>query len=713
MDTGPSPTSGGTSHLLPQERAQCSFDIGLLRKILTGSAKHTATGFEHLFEGPPFNDTDEDAFRGYLELYEKRHERAAAAMKVVQDNSKFRAAHQSQRVPMGTFIAGAGISIHFSMFLTFLRTQASKEQQERWLGPALSGGFLGAYAQTELGHGSNIRALETTATFDKVTDEFVVDSPTLTSMKWWPTGIYACTHACVMAQLIIDGVNYGFHGFMVQLRDDKGYCMPGIEIGEIGPKFDPEHNYIGYARFNRVRIPRFNLFAKNQQLTRDGKYIAAPPKLSKFKYISMMSTRVTFVHMSASSLGKAATIAIRYSAVRHQGFKDTQAQDPIASGELRIIDYRMQQYRTFKALALTYMFSMSARWVGSYLSRVQAAVSAGDESAADELPELHASCAGLKVWATLMAHDAMEDMRRSAGGQGFLRSSALGDLVAEFGVAVTGEGEQVILSMQVARFVIKSVQEWKMKKPLAGTVQYLEDPPLCKVDIAQSAQKPDLLVALFKDRARRFAVDLESRFAGAQAEGKTFDEALNSVAVLAYKTAEVHCVYVLARNFELAISKYIEDPAAAAAVRRLQELAFLQLLREQGADWAEALDYHQQGLVLDRIHALLDEIRPDCIGLVDALGHSDKALKNSTLGRYDGNVYEAIYDRAKLSPLNKAGSKMVGWDHFAKVLDLDFIREGMKTQRTQADILTSEASILAPPTSGHVSPSSAASRAKL
>jgi len=283
-------------------------------------------------------DTTEDAFRGYLDLYKVKHERAAAAMKLVHSNPKFKAAHQSGRVQMGRFLDSCGFGIHFSMFLTFLRTQASKEQQEAWLDLALEGRFLGAYAQTELGHGSNIRALETTATLDRATDEFVVHSPTLTSMKWWPTGIYACTHGVVMAQLIIDGVNYGFHGFFMQFRDDQGRCMPGVEIGEIGPKFDPQHNYIGYARFSHVRIPRFHMFAKNQQVTREGKYIAAPPKLSKFKYIAMMETRVYFVFMSALSVGKAATIAIRYTAVRQQGFKNTQAGDPIASGEHHILD---------------------------------------------------------------------------------------------------------------------------------------------------------------------------------------------------------------------------------------------------------------------------------------------------------------------------------------------------------------------------------------
>ncbi len=36
--------------------------------------------------------------------------------------------------------------------------------------------------------GTNLRELETTATYDPKTQEFVLHSPTLTSIKWWPGG---------------------------------------------------------------------------------------------------------------------------------------------------------------------------------------------------------------------------------------------------------------------------------------------------------------------------------------------------------------------------------------------------------------------------------------------------------------------------------------------------------------------------------------------
>lgn len=89
--------------------------------------------------------------------------------------------------------------------------------------------MVGVYAQTELGHGSNVRGLQTVATYDKQTQQFVLNTPTLQSIKWWISGLgKVATHAVVYAQLILDGKEYGVHVFMVQVRDENHRPLPGI-----------------------------------------------------------------------------------------------------------------------------------------------------------------------------------------------------------------------------------------------------------------------------------------------------------------------------------------------------------------------------------------------------------------------------------------------------------------------------------------------------
>ena len=77
-------------------------------------------------------------------------------------------------------------NLHFTMFQDSINVWGSPEQREYWNSFMDENVVLGTYVQTELGHGTYLRGLETTATYDKRTQEFIIDSPTLTSIKFWP-----------------------------------------------------------------------------------------------------------------------------------------------------------------------------------------------------------------------------------------------------------------------------------------------------------------------------------------------------------------------------------------------------------------------------------------------------------------------------------------------------------------------------------------------
>ena len=74
------------------------------------------------------------------------------------------------------------------MWIPGLLGQANDEQRAKWLPPSQRLALVGTYAQTELGHGTFVRGLETTATYDPASQQFVIHSPTLSSTKWWPGG---------------------------------------------------------------------------------------------------------------------------------------------------------------------------------------------------------------------------------------------------------------------------------------------------------------------------------------------------------------------------------------------------------------------------------------------------------------------------------------------------------------------------------------------
>ena len=97
-----------------------------------------------------------------------------------------------------------------SMFTKVLELMGTAEQKEKWLVPAQRGQINGAYVQTELGHGTFLRGLETRAVFDAARDSFVISTPTLSSTKFWPGALgYSTTHGIVMARLITDSGGSG------------------------------------------------------------------------------------------------------------------------------------------------------------------------------------------------------------------------------------------------------------------------------------------------------------------------------------------------------------------------------------------------------------------------------------------------------------------------------------------------------------------------
>lgn len=115
------------------------------------------------------------------------------------------------------------------MFTPTIANMSNDEQRDEWLPKCLSMSIIGTYAQTEMGHGTYLKRLETTSTYDPKTKEFTLNSPTLSSYKWWPGNLgHTANHAIVMAQLYSNGENYGIQPFIVQLRDTETHKpMPG------------------------------------------------------------------------------------------------------------------------------------------------------------------------------------------------------------------------------------------------------------------------------------------------------------------------------------------------------------------------------------------------------------------------------------------------------------------------------------------------------
>ena len=154
------------------------------------------------------------------------------------------------------------------MFIPTIMGQGTEEQKKALLPKCNSLEIIGTYAQTELGHGTFVRGLETTATYHPQTQQFIIHSPTQTATKWWPGGLgKTATHAVVMARLFTDGRDHGPHAFIVQLRAlDTHLPIKGVTVGDIGPKFGYNGVDNGFLRFDHVLVGRDAMLSKFAQV---------------------------------------------------------------------------------------------------------------------------------------------------------------------------------------------------------------------------------------------------------------------------------------------------------------------------------------------------------------------------------------------------------------------------------------------------------------
>lgn len=163
-------------------------------------------------------------------------------------------------------------TLHYGMFMTCIRMLGTDEQRDDLIPKCLNVEVVGCYAQTEMGHGSDVQSLETTAIFDRKTDEIILNSPTISSAKFWPGDLgHVANWAMVFARLIVDDEFQGVYPFLVQIRDKNHNALPGVDVGDIGPKIGFRTKDNGYLMLNNIRIPRTNMLGRYVSINREGK----------------------------------------------------------------------------------------------------------------------------------------------------------------------------------------------------------------------------------------------------------------------------------------------------------------------------------------------------------------------------------------------------------------------------------------------------------
>ncbi|GAN03812.1 acyl-CoA oxidase 5 [Mucor ambiguus] len=546
------------------------------------------------------------------------------------------------------------LALHYSAFMPVIKSQGTAEQVEKWYNASKRHAIIGCYAQTELSHGSNVLGLNTVAVYDQKSDEFIIHSPDLTAAKWWIGGLgVASTHAVVQAQLVIAGKSHGPHLFIVPIRSpiDLKPCK-GVRVGDIGPKayggFATTDN--GYALFDNVRIPRDHMLMKFAQVTKDGKYI--PPVHNKLSYGSMVKLRVDIATEAGWKLAKATTIAIRYCTVRRQFHNPPSFKPDNNQLESQVISYSSVQHRLMPLLATAYALIIAGEDLYAQFNQLMVQLESND---ANLLPEIHATSCALKSWGTRRSTDGIEECRKAMGGHGYSTFSGVADLFATFVPSNTYEGDNFVLAQQVARFLLKQLQNVvKGKQVTYTTAEYLytlaegTDQAFQFKDVGQQILDPEVQLKLFSIRSARLVADLGQQLQN----GREWSD-LN---MECWAINLAHAEYLILKSL-IAKVKAVEASEYANLAPMLKAISDLFCLSTLGysslATFLSTATIHPSDLsrLNEKYREAISKISNNAVPLTDGFGFTDRDL-NSALGKQDGRAYEALWDAVQKNPVN-------------------------------------------------------------
>ena len=335
--------------------------------------------------------------------------------------------------------------VQWGLFGSAVMHLGTEEHHTKWLPGIMSLEIPGAFAMTETGHGSDVSAVGTTATYDEATHEFVIDTPFRAAWKDYLGN--AALHgeaAVVFAQLITKGVNHGVHAFYVPIRDKKKNFLPGVGGEDDGLKGGLNGIDNGRLHFTGVRVPRTNLLNKYGDVAEDGTYsspIASPGR----RFFTMLGTLVqgrVSLDGAATVVSKLAlTIAISYGSQRRQFTAASDTEEEV------ILDYQRHQRRLLPRLAETYAMSFAH---DVFLDKFDDVFSGAHDTDADR-QDLETLAAALKPLSTWAALDILQEAREACGGNGFLVENRLTSLRADMDIYATFEGDNNVLLQLVAK----------------------------------------------------------------------------------------------------------------------------------------------------------------------------------------------------------------------------------------------------------------------
>jgi len=542
--------------------------------------------------------------------------------------------------------------VQWGLFASAILHLGTERHHDELLPGALDLTTPGAFAMTEIGHGSDVAAIGTTATYDPATEEFVLHTPFRAAWKdYLGNAAKDGTAAVVFAQLITQGVNHGVHAFYTPIREvgpdgRAAALLPGISSEDDGLKGGLNGIDNGRLAFDHVRVPRLNLLNRYGDVAADGTY-SSPIDSPGRRFFTMLGTLVqgrVSLSGAANAVSKMAlATAVRYGSERRQ----FTAADPHT--EMVLLDYQRHQRRLLPLIARTY----AAQFMHNHLLQRFHEVFSGEFDTDADREDLETLAAASKPMTSWLCLETVQQCREACGGAGYMAENKFTGWHSDLDVYATFEGDNTVLLQLVGKRLLTDYGRSIARMDVAGTVRYVADRAadmtLHRTPLRRAAQSisdfgsaarsaleirdPAVQRELLEERVETMVEEIAdglrpARTAAPEVAAKLFNDQQNDL----IEAARAHADLLQWEAFTEALAT-IKDAETRKVLTWLRDLFGLVTI-ERNLAWYlinGRISSQRARTVTSYINRLLARLRPYALDLVESFGYSPEHV-GATIG---------------------------------------------------------------------------------
>ncbi|WP_159799036.1 acyl-CoA dehydrogenase [Flavobacterium sp. MK4S-17] len=609
-----------------------SFDVAEVTKILDGSQAEIINKVKNIIASPEF------ALAKYTDV-NKYREHVMEWCKILADEGLGSYAYPEEQGGKddieGYFSIMETLSYHdlslvikfgvqFGLWGMSILSLGTEKHYRKYLPQVGSLELPGCFAMTETHHGSNVKGIETTATYNHSNRTFTINTPEKYARKEYIGN--AAQHgemATVFAKLIIDGKDYGVNTFIVPIRDKQQNVLPGITIEDCGVKMGLNGVDNGILSFNNVVVPYDNMLDKFAGVNENGEFESPIPSDNR-RFFTMLGTLVGGrIGIPRSALAAAKTglaIAVKYGDKRRQF-------GPEGGHEVPILNYRMHQLRLMPYLANAYAIHFGLQYLTQrFINRTE-----------DEMQEIEAMAAGMKAYSTWNTRNTLQECREACGGKGYISENRIDDLKNDTEIYTTFEGDNTVLMQLVAKNRLGEFRKQFGEMNAATIFNYVisqaktgiteKNPFTIRNTDEEHLKSSEFHINAFYYRERELVSSAARRFKKLVDSGLDTFDAANIVHPHMLQLAEAYLDRVMLEQFQLQLD-IINDEAINQVMQRLCCLFALNKIEENKAWYLE--QGYMEGVKTKAIRKMVSqlcwEIRQDAVPLVNAFNIPDSCL---------------------------------------------------------------------------------------